>query len=176
MRPHPHIGLATVTYPVRRRDHAPRQPRHRGADPARRGQLDDGRARHRPFRAHRAATVASAGEPLHGLQCWVALPADDEESEPGFAHYGAAELPVVTGDGKTVRVVAGSCSGARSPVATLWDTLFADATLAAGATLPLDADYEERALYVVDGRDRRRRRSLREPGGCSSSGPATASR
>jgi hypothetical protein len=92
-----------------------------------------------------------AGEPLHGLQCWVALPASHEETDPSFAHVGSAALPVVSDRNISVRVVAGSLLGARSPVATFWDTLFADVTLAAGATIPFDATTEERALYVVDG-------------------------
>jgi redox-sensitive bicupin YhaK (pirin superfamily) len=92
-----------------------------------------------------------AGEPLHGLQCWVAMPAADEELAPSFAHHDGAELPIVRDDGKTVRVVVGSLYGARSPVPTLSDTIFADATLAAGTALPLDAETDERALYIVSG-------------------------
>src|SRR5262249_42293680 len=61
------------------------------------------------------------------------------------------ELPVVTGEGKTVRLIAGAAYGERAPLKTTWDTIFADATLTAGARLPVDADYEERALYVVSG-------------------------
>src|SRR5947199_315 len=86
---------------------------------------------------------AVRGEPIHGLQCWVALPASDEETEPGFSHHDSAALPLVTGEGKTARVVAGSTYGARSPVPTRWDTLFVDVALSAGATLPVDADTEE---------------------------------
>jgi redox-sensitive bicupin YhaK (pirin superfamily) len=93
----------------------------------------------------------TGGEPLHGLQCWVALPARDEETDAGFAHVDAADLPVVSDHGRTVRVVAGSFLGARSPVPTLHETLFADATLAAGTSMPFDAATEERALYVVEG-------------------------
>jgi redox-sensitive bicupin YhaK (pirin superfamily) len=68
-----------------------------------------------------------------------------------FAHVGADELPIVREQGRSVRIVAGSLLGARSPVPTLSETLFADATLSAGATIPFDADTEERALYIVDG-------------------------
>ena len=98
-----------------------------------------------------ALSSSSAGEPLHGLQCWVALPAELEESAPAFAHHDAAELPVESGEGKTVRVIAGALYGKTSPLATLTPTIFADVTLAAGASLPLDADAEERAIYVVSG-------------------------
>ena len=93
----------------------------------------------------------SGGDKLHGLQCWVALPSGDEEIDASFAHVGAAELPVVTDNGRTVRVVAGECLGARSPVPTLSETLFAEAVLSAGANIPFDAGTEERARYVVDG-------------------------
>jgi redox-sensitive bicupin YhaK (pirin superfamily) len=91
------------------------------------------------------------GEPIHGLQCWVALPAAQEESTPAFFHHDSAALPLVSEEGKTVRVVAGSIYGAQSPVATASQTLFADVTLAAGASLPVDADTEERAVYLISG-------------------------
>ena len=70
---------------------------------------------------------------------------------PAFAHHGVAEFPVISDDGKTARVVIGSLFGARSPVATTSETIFADVTLKAGATMPLDAEHEERAIYVVTG-------------------------
>src|SRR5205807_4811159 len=66
-------------------------------------------------------------------------------------HHGVDELPVVAGDGKTVRLIAGAAYGQRAPLKTTWDTLFADATLKPDARLPVDADYEERAIYVVSG-------------------------
>src|SRR5204862_1989943 len=91
------------------------------------------------------------GDNLHGLQCWVALPAAQEETAPAFAHHAVGEFPVVRDNGKRVRVVVGSLYGARSPVATTSETIFADVTLKAGSTLPLDADHEERAIYLLDG-------------------------
>jgi hypothetical protein len=91
------------------------------------------------------------GDSLHGLQMWVALPAAQEEMAPAFAHYGIEDFPVVRDDGKTVRVVVGSLYGARSPVKATSETIFADVALTAGSTLPLDADHEERAIYVIDG-------------------------
>jgi redox-sensitive bicupin YhaK (pirin superfamily) len=148
VRPHPHIGLSTVTY------------------------LFDGEIVHRdsigsvvPIRpgavnwmtagrgiAHSERTASEhrvAGEPLHGLQCWVALSQNDEESAPGFAHHG--ELPIEQAEGKTIRVIAGKVYGLTSPVATTWETVFADITLESGAKLPIDAETEERALYLVAG-------------------------
>jgi len=150
VRPHPHIGLSTVTYlfdgSIVHRDSLGTQveikPNEVNWMTAGRGIVHS----ERTGLDHRVS-----GERLHGLQCWVALPAAEEEVAPGFAHHGAAELPVVTGEGKVVRIVAGGLYGVRSPVATSWDTIMADAEIEAGATLPLDADHEERAIYVVDG-------------------------
>src|SRR5260370_18580071 len=93
----------------------------------------------------------TGGERLHGVQLWLAMPAGDEEISATFAHHDQAELPVVAADGKIVRVVIGSLYGKRSPVPTLSDTIFADASLTPGAVLPIDAQAEERALYVVAG-------------------------
>lgn len=150
VRPHPHIGLATVTFlfdgEIMHRDSLGT------AVPIRPGEVNWMTAGRGIVHSERTAQERRVGgEPLHGLQCWVALPANDEEVDPGFAHIGSAELPIVTDNGRSVRVVAGSLFGARSPVPTLWDTLFADATLKAGSTIPFDATTEERALYVVDG-------------------------
>jgi redox-sensitive bicupin YhaK (pirin superfamily) len=91
------------------------------------------------------------GEPLHGLQLWVALPIKDEETAPGFAHTPSIDIPQTRDNGLMLRVIAGAMHGLRSPVATLWDTIFAEARLKAGTTLPLGTDYEERALYVISG-------------------------
>jgi redox-sensitive bicupin YhaK (pirin superfamily) len=150
VRPHPHIGLATVTYlfagEIMHRDSlgsvAPISPGAVNWMSAGRGIAHSERT---------APDHRVAGEPLHGLQCWVALPAAQEEGDPGFTHYDAAALPVETAEGKTVRLVTGRFMGLTSPVVTGWDTLMADVTLAAGASLPLDAETEERAIYVVSG-------------------------
>jgi redox-sensitive bicupin YhaK (pirin superfamily) len=91
------------------------------------------------------------GERLHGLQCWVAMPAQDEEIAPGFAHHDQADLPIVSAEGANVRIVTGSIFGQRSPVVTRSETLFAEATLVPGAAVPFDANTEERALYIVSG-------------------------
>jgi redox-sensitive bicupin YhaK (pirin superfamily) len=150
VRPHPHIGLATVTFlydgEIMHRDSL-------GSElPIRPGELNWMSAGRGIVHSERTAPEHRAvGEKLHGLQLWVALPAADEESEPWFAHHGAEDLPTIEGDGKRVRLVAGSLFGARSPVKTNWDTLFADVALEHGATMPIDAGYEERAVYVVKG-------------------------
>jgi redox-sensitive bicupin YhaK (pirin superfamily) len=150
VRPHPHIGLATVTFlfdgEIMHRDSLGT------AAAIRPGEVNWMTAGRGIVHSERTAPEhRREGEPIHGLQCWVALPKDREEIEPAFSHHDSAALPLVSGDGKAVRVIAGSAYGERSPVNTLWDTLFVDVTLAAGAALPIDADTEERGVYVVSG-------------------------
>jgi redox-sensitive bicupin YhaK (pirin superfamily) len=150
VRPHPHIGLATVTYlfdgEIMHRDSlgtaAPILPGEVNWMTAGRGIVHSERTG-----PERRVT----GDNLHGLQCWVALPAAQEEMAPAFAHHGVDDFPMVRDNGQSVRVVIGSSYGVRSPVATTSDTLFADVTLKAGSSLPLDADYEERAIYLLSG-------------------------
>jgi redox-sensitive bicupin YhaK (pirin superfamily) len=150
VRPHPHIGLATVTFlfdgEIVHRDSLGT------ALAIRPGAVNWMTAGRGIVHSERTAPDhRSGGERLHGLQCWVAMPAGDEEIDPSFAHHDQAELPIVAEDGKSVRIVVGSLYGKRSPVPTLSDTIFADATLAPGAVLPVDADTEERAIYIVSG-------------------------
>ena len=150
VRPHPHINLATVTYlyagEIFHRDTLG------SAQAIRPGDLNWMSAGKGIAHSERTAPdVRAAGSPLSGLQAWVALPAAHEESEPSFAHYPKAALPHIDGEGKSVRVIAGSIFGETSPAKVYSELFYADAHLAAGATLPLDADYEERGLYLVEG-------------------------
>jgi redox-sensitive bicupin YhaK (pirin superfamily) len=150
VRPHPHIGLATVTYlfdgEIVHRDSLG------SAMPIRPGAVNWMTAGRGIVHSERtAAERRGGGEPLHGLQLWVALSAAEEETAPAFAHTAAADIPELTENGMTLRVAAGALHGRRSPVATTWDTLFAEARLKAGTALPLDADHEERAVYVIAG-------------------------
>ena len=150
VRPHPHIGLATVTYlfagEIVHRDSLgfvqPIAPGDVNWMTAGRGivhsERSDAELRKRPQR-------------LQGIQIWVALPERHEETAPAFAHYPAATLPLIEGEGKSVRVVAGALFGQRSPVATLSDLFYAAATLTPGASLLLDAEHAERAAYLLDG-------------------------
>ncbi len=150
VRPHPHIGLATVTYlfdgEITHRDSL-------GTFAAiRPGEVNWMTAGRGIVHSERTAPERRVGgDTLHGLQCWVALPADKEEIEPSFFHRSAEDLPFVTDRGFSVRVVAGQAFGARSPVVTASDTVFADVAMEAGTTIPLDPDYEERAIYIVEG-------------------------
>jgi redox-sensitive bicupin YhaK (pirin superfamily) len=88
---------------------------------------------------------------LYGIQIWVALPKRYEETDPDFTHYAAASLPLIEGEGKTVRVIAGSLLGQTSPVKTLSKLFYADAICRAGASLLLDNEHEERAIYLLEG-------------------------
>ena len=150
VRPHPHIGLATVTY------------------------LFDGRVMHRDSEgnaleiapgamnlmtagrgiAHSERTPQSArdtGQAMFGIQSWIALPRDEEEIAPSFQHFDAASLPVIEDKGVWARVIAGSAFGKASPVETFSDWLYAEVVLEAGAQVPFDPDHEERAIYVAEG-------------------------
>jgi redox-sensitive bicupin YhaK (pirin superfamily) len=91
------------------------------------------------------------GPRLFGIQAWAALPKSHEEQAPTFAHYDAAKLPRITGEGKRVRIVMGDLYGENSPAAFPHPSFYAEAVLAPGAVLPLDADYDERAIYIVSG-------------------------
>jgi redox-sensitive bicupin YhaK (pirin superfamily) len=150
VRPHPHIGLATVTYlfagEIMHRDSlgsvAPIRPGAVNWMSAGRGIAHSERT---------APDHRRAGEPLHGLQCWVALASAHEEGAPAFMHHAADALPVMEDNGMTARVVAGTLFGKRSPVNTGWDTLFADVVLDRGVKMPLDNAAEERAIYIVTG-------------------------
>ena len=150
VRPHPHINLATVTYlfegEIRHRDSL-------GTDQAiEPGDVNWMRAGRGIVHSERTAPARRrSGQRLFGIQTWVALPEDLEESDPAFLHHGAAELPVVEAQGIRARLIAGRAFGETSPLATASETLYADVTLAAGARLPIDAEQEERALYTISG-------------------------
>jgi redox-sensitive bicupin YhaK (pirin superfamily) len=151
VRPHPHIGLATVTYLfdgeiIHRDSLGTTQAIRPGAVNwmiAGRGIVHSERT---------AADKRSAPSSLFGIQTWIALPKKEEERAPSFRHHAAAELPLIEDHGASIRLIAGALYGARAPVATLSDMFYADVTLAAGAQLPVASDYEERALYIISGR------------------------
>jgi redox-sensitive bicupin YhaK (pirin superfamily) len=150
VRPHPHIGLATVSYlfdgEIVHRDSLGT------ALPIRPGAVNWMTAGRGIVHSERtAADRRDGGEPLHGLQLWVALPLAEEESAPAFSHTAAADIPELHDNGMTLRVVAGTMHGLRSPVKTSWDTVFAEAQLKAGMVLAIEPEHEERALYIIAG-------------------------
>jgi hypothetical protein len=151
VRPHPHIGLATVTYLFRG------EIMHRDslgtALPIRPGAVNWMTAGHGIAHSERSSPGERArGARLFGIQSWVALPARVEETDPAFAHHEQASLPLIDGEGKRIRLIAGTLFGERSPVPTFSEMFYADALLDAGAQLPLDAGHEERGIYVAEGR------------------------
>ncbi len=150
VRPHPHIGLATVTYLWDGRiEHRDSQGNTQVIEPGAVNWMSSGRGI-----VHSERTAAEdRGKPqrLHGLQFWVALPLELEQSEPWFEHTDTASLPSLTvGDAK-VRVVAGEAYGARSPVSANVDLFYVDAHLPMEGRLPVPAGHEQRAVYVIDG-------------------------
>lgn len=150
VRPHPHIGLATVTYLFEGEVH------HRdslGSDLSiKPGELNLMSAGSGIVHSERTSEAAKAlGPKLFGIQSWVALPETHEEDAPAFVHYPADQLPMIEDHGVSVRVIAGEVMGIKAPTQTAWPTLYADAVMAAGSSMPLDATYEERAIYTVSG-------------------------
>jgi len=150
VRPHPHIGLATVTYlfdgEIVHRDSLGT------LETIRPGALNLMSAGRGIVHSERSGAEARArGARLSGIQAWVALPASHEEGAPAFTHYAEDRLPVIAGDGATVRLIGGEALGARSPVETPMAMLYADVSLEPGAGVPLDALYEERGIYTVAG-------------------------
>ncbi|MGH8808043.1 MAG: pirin family protein [Noviherbaspirillum sp.] len=150
VRPHPHTGLATVTYlfdgEILHRDSL-------GTVQAiRPGEVNWMTAGRGIVHSERTAPeIRRAESSLFGLQCWVALPRAHEESEPSFVHAGTGELPVEEGEGVNARIVAGRFLGRQSPVPTLSDLFFVDVQLQPGARLTVPAEYAEQAIYVVQG-------------------------
>jgi redox-sensitive bicupin YhaK (pirin superfamily) len=150
VRPHPHIGLATVTYlfdgEIVHRDSLGT------LETIRPGALNLMTAGRGIVHSERTGPEARAlGPKLFGIQSWVALPQSHEETDAAFVHYAEADLPVISGPGVTLRLIGGEALGRRSPVETPMAMLYADASLDAGASVPLDPTYEERGLYTVSG-------------------------
>jgi redox-sensitive bicupin YhaK (pirin superfamily) len=150
VRPHPHIGLATVTYlfagEIVHRDslgsHQPIRPGDVNWMTAGRGIAHSERT---------GPELRQAGSRLDGLQLWVALPRRHEETEPEFHHHPARDLPGTTVADAQVRVLAGSAYGETSPVRIFSPLFYVDAAIPQGGELPLPDEYEERAAYVVSG-------------------------
>lgn len=148
--PHPHIGLATVTYLFEGAiDHRDSLGTTQRIEPGAINWMHAGRGI-----AHSERTPADLrGQPraVHGIQSWFAVPTDDEQAPPSFVHTPASELPELEREGATIRVLAGTAYGERSPVPVPSPTLYVDASLPAGAELDLPAEHAEVAVYPVAG-------------------------
>ena len=151
VRPHPHIGLSTVTYlfdgEIMHRDSL-------GTEMAiRPGAVNLMTAGSGIVHSERTSLEERQKPPkLFGIQAWLALPKTHENGSPEFVHHAAQELPRIVEGGKRISLIMGSAYGQTSPVKFPWDTLYAEAILSPGAILPLDPDYDERAIYIVSGR------------------------
>ena len=150
VRPHPHIGLSTVTYlfdgEIMHRDSV-------GSETAiRPGEVNWMVAGRGITHSERFEKARAQGDSLHGIQSWVALPTQDEEAAPHFAHYGRGELPTFEDTGLSMRLIAGAAFGVKSPVKTHSPLFYVHWVLNTGTTAQLPADYSERAAYVVSGR------------------------
>jgi redox-sensitive bicupin YhaK (pirin superfamily) len=148
VRPHPHIGLATVTYLFRGRIH------HRDSlgtdqwiEAGAVNLMTAGQGITHSERMDQGALPQS----MWGLQTWLALPLDKEDAGAAFAHTRAEELPVLDGEGKSVRLILGRGWGAEAPVEAPSETFYADVALEAGAAVPLPAEVEDRGVYVLQG-------------------------
>lgn len=150
VRPHPHIGLATVTYLYKGEFH------HRDSTGADQmvypGEVNWMIAGNGVTHSERTSEERrrKPGE-LFGIQTWVALPDDAEDTDAAFEHHGKEALPFIEEGGKQVRLILGSAWGERAPVKTFTETFYADVVLEAGAKLPLPDNHEDRGVYVVEG-------------------------
>jgi redox-sensitive bicupin YhaK (pirin superfamily) len=150
VRPHPHIGLATVTYlydgEIMHRDSLG------SALPIRPGDVNWMTAGRGIVHSERTpAAQRAAGPSVHGLQLWLALPTAHEEIAPAFHHHPADTIPALELPGARLRVIAGSAYGTTSPVHVLSPLFYVEAHLDPGAIFTLPAEYAERAAYVVEG-------------------------
>ncbi|MEP7314748.1 MAG: pirin family protein [Pseudomonadota bacterium] len=149
VRPHPHIGLATVTYlfdgEIMHRDSV-------GSEEAiRPGEVNWMIAGRGITHSERFEKARAQGDRLHGIQSWVALPDADEETDPAFAHHGRNDLPTIEQDGVWTRLIAGAAYGLQAAVRTHSPLFYAHLVLEANARAQLPGDYAERAAYVVTG-------------------------
>lgn len=148
--PHPHIGLATVTFLTRGSlEHRDSVGSYRVIEP---GAVNLMTAGSGIVHSERTGPEVRRGTShLAGIQSWLASPRNREDAPPSFDHTGESDLPVLDDDGVRLRVILGEAYGARSPVPLDWSTLYLDVNLEAGAKLPLSAETEERAIYVLRG-------------------------
>jgi redox-sensitive bicupin YhaK (pirin superfamily) len=149
VRPHPHIGLSTVTYlfegEIMHRDSLGSE------QPIRPGEVNWMTAGAGITHSERFEHARAVGGRMHGIQAWVALPNEQEEIAPSFSHHAATDLPTYAQDGLWARLIAGEAFGARAKVHTHSPMFYAHWVLEAGARAQLTAEYSQRAAYVVTG-------------------------
>jgi len=150
VRPHPHIGLATVTYLFNGEfQHRDSLGTNQMIYPGEVNWMTAGRA---ITHSERTSPETRAGRhSLFGIQTWVALPKKDEETAPTFEHHTQETLPFIEGEGKELRLILGNAYGERAPVSTFSEMFYADAVLQPGAIIPLPDNHEDRGVYVIKG-------------------------
>ena len=150
VRPHPHIGLATVTYlfdgAIMHRDSLGTEQKIVPGDvnwmTAGRGIVHSERT---------PPAERAAGATIHGIQTWVALSLADEDIEPSFEHHAAATLPQIERNGVTLRIIAGTAFGSTAPARTFSGTLYVAAHFTPGSAFALEPEHDERGVYLVEG-------------------------
>ena len=149
VRPHPHIGLSTITYlfdgEIMHRDSVGSE------QPVRPGEVNWMTAGRGITHSERFECLRREGGPIDGVQLWAALPDEREEMDPGFWHYGSDALPVFGDEGMTGRLIAGRLAGVESPVKVDSPQFYVHWQLRAGSRASLPAEYSERAVYVASG-------------------------
>lgn len=150
VRPHPHIGLGTVTYLYRGDFH------HRdsiGSDQIiTPGALNWMVAGKGVSHSERTSAAARKGpHSLYGIQTWIALPEECEDIDPSFEHHEKGSLPEIEAEGVTARLILGNAYGEKAPATLYSETFYLDVTLAPGARFPLPDDHEDRGLYITEG-------------------------
>jgi len=149
VRPHPHIGIATITYLFEG------EIMHRDSlgftQPIRPGAVNLMTAGRGIVHSERAGEDLDRHSRLHGIQSWIALPDGEEEREPAFTHFPAEDLPVIEREGVHIRLIMGEACGRESPVTRYSRTLYADCLLQTGAVIEFPNEEREQALYVAEG-------------------------
>lgn len=150
VRPHPHIGLATVTYLYKGEfQHRDSLGTNQMIYP---GEVNWMIAGNGVTHSERTSADTRKGpSKLFGIQTWVALPEKHEETDAGFEHHAQDALPFLEGEGKQVRLIIGDAYGERAPTKTFTEMFYADAILEAGAALPLPDNHEDRGIYITQG-------------------------
>jgi redox-sensitive bicupin YhaK (pirin superfamily) len=150
IRPHPHIGLGTVTYLFRGEfQHRDSIGSNQVIQPGAVNWMVAGRG---VTHSERTSEETRKGpHSLFGIQTWVALPEDSEEVEPSFEHHGKDTLPVIEADGLSARLILGRAFGQTAPAQLFSDTFYLDVALRSGVRFPLPSDHEDRGLYIVEG-------------------------
>jgi redox-sensitive bicupin YhaK (pirin superfamily) len=150
VRPHPHIGLATVTYLYKGEfQHRDSLGTNQMIHPGDVNWMTAGKGITHSERTSEETRKNPHG--LYGIQTWVALPEDQEDAAPAFEHVGKAALPLIEDDGAQVRLILGNAYGETAPVKTSSELFYADVVLSAGASLPLPDNHEDRGVYISEG-------------------------